>query len=242
MGVETSRSGGASRPGNLWINLAFNAVIPAVLLSWLSSEEWLGPVWGLVVSLLFPLVYGAWDLVGRRTWNTLSLLGFSSTLLSGGLGLMQLNDFWFAFKEAGLAWLLGLAIPASLRTSRPLVRTLLYNDQVVNVQRVQVALVEGKRTADFDIVLRRSSWLLAAAFAFSGVLNFFLALWLLPSQGGTSEFNRQLAKLQFWSWPVVMVPSSAMVFGTMMRLLREVERLTGLPPQEIFRHPPKQHR
>ena len=46
--------------------------------------------------------------------------------------------------------IIGLAIPLSLRTRQPLVRALLYNDQVLNTGRIQQALDERGNQAGFD--------------------------------------------------------------------------------------------
>lgn len=224
------------RRENLWLNLLFNAVVPAVVLSTGSKEKYLGPAWALIVALAFPLGYAIYDLVRRRTWNVLSVVGFVGTLLTGGLGLLKMSGLWFAVKEAAVPLVLGIAIPATLRTRQPLVRTLLYNDQVLNTARIEEALVRRNQVPAFERLLIWASWVLAASFLLSAILNFFLALWLLPAVSGTELFNQQLAKLQIWSWPVIVLPSSAMVFFAMFRLVRGVEALTGLKGDELF-HP-----
>ncbi|HNU98892.1 MAG: MFS transporter [Verrucomicrobia bacterium] len=225
-----------SNPENLWLNLLFGAVIPAILLAYGSKEKYLGPAWGMIVALSFPLGYAIYDLVRRRTWNVISIVGFVGTLLTGSLGLLKMSGFWFAVKEAAVPLVLGLAIPASLRTRQPLVRTLLYNDQLLDTKRIHRALEQRRNIAAFDQLLRWASWILAGAFLISAVINFALAWWLLPAQSGTEEFNRQLGKLQFWSWPGVVIPSSAMVFYAMFRLVKGLEHMTGLKGDELF-HP-----
>jgi hypothetical protein len=223
-----------AKPENLWFNLLFNALIPAVILSWLCRPSLLGPTRGLVVALMFPLGYGLYDLGRRRTWNTLSVLGFVSTLLTGGLGLLQMSGLWFAVKEAALPVVLGLAVPLSLRTRQPLVRTLLYNDQVLNTARIQAALESRQRIEAFERLLAWASWVLAGSFLLSGIINFFLALWLLPERAGSEEFARQLGKLQFWTWPTTVLPGSAVVFYALFRLIKGIETLTGLKGEELF--------
>ncbi|MBM3878992.1 MAG: MFS transporter [Verrucomicrobia bacterium] len=223
-----------SKPDNLWVNLTFNAVLPALILAFLSKEDRLGPVGGLVLALAFPFGYGLYDLAYRRTWNLLSILGFVSTLLTGGLGLLKMHGAWFAVKEAALPLVVAAAIPLSLRTRQPLVRTLLYNDQVLDTGRIHEALVARNNLTSFEQLLAAASWLLAGAMALSAMVNFALALWLLPAESGTAEFNLQLGKLQFWSWPGTVLPSSIIVFYALFRLLRGVEHLTGLKGDELF--------
>lgn len=223
---------------NLWLNLGCNALAPALILTFLSTERRLGPVGALLTALAFPLSYGLWDLWRRRTWNLFSALGLTGTLVAGGLGLMKMSGFWFAVKEAALPVLLGLALPWSLRTRQPLVKTLLYNDQVLNTARIAEALAARGTAARFEALLAWASWVLAAALILSAVINFGLAWWLLPATSGTEEFNRQLAKLQLWSWPGTFLPLAAGMFWALAKLLKGLETLTGLRGQELFHSPP----
>ena len=82
------------RPENLWINLICNLALPTLILMRFSTDRWLGPVWGLVVALIFPLGYGIWDFATRRETNFFSIIGFASVLLSGGLGLLKVGGIW----------------------------------------------------------------------------------------------------------------------------------------------------
>ena len=78
---------------NLLVNLLFNIAIPSLILAKASTPERLGPVAGLIIALLFPVSYGIWDFVKRRQANFISIIGFASVLLTGGLGLMQVDVY-----------------------------------------------------------------------------------------------------------------------------------------------------
>ena len=99
----------APKRENLILNLACNIVVPTFVLSKLSGDNRLGPVGGLVVALAFPLGYGAYDFARRRRMNFISILGIVSVLLTGGLGLMKLDGFWFAVKDGALPAFPGLS-------------------------------------------------------------------------------------------------------------------------------------
>ena len=101
---------------NPLVSLLFNIAIPALILYKLSTPERLGPVWGLLAGLAFPLGYGLYDFARRRRTNFISILGFVSILLTGGFGLMELDGIWFAVKEASIPALIGLAVIGSLWT------------------------------------------------------------------------------------------------------------------------------
>lgn len=233
----TPPSGAPARPvpkENLWINLFCNAILPGLLLTKLSKPERLGPMWALVVAVSIPLVYGVYDLVRRRKWNVFSVLGISSTLLTGGLGLMKTDNIWFAVKEAAIPLLLGLAIPLTLRTKQPLVREMLYNDQVLDTGKIGEALAERNNVPAFEQELARASWLVATSFLLSAVLNFILARWIVTGIPGSTEHAEQLGKLNWVSWPVIALPSAAIMMVALFRLLKGIERLTGLTGEDLF--------
>jgi hypothetical protein len=220
---------------NLLLNLAFNVAIPSVLLSTMSKPERLGPVWGLVVALAFPIAYGIADFVRRRQANFISIIGFLSILLTGVFALIRLDRFWFAVKEAALPAIIGISVLASMRSKVPLVRQLLYNDQVIDVEQVDAALESRGTRAEFDQALRQAGFWLTASFALSAVLNFSLARYLIRSDTGTPAFNEELAQMNLWSWPVIVIPSVAMTMFTLWRLVQAIGRLTGLSQDGIFR-------
>lgn len=232
--MSTTTTGAPGRRENMLVNLACNVVLPGLLLDKLSKPDRLGPVAGLVIALAVPLGYGLYDFARRRVCNALSILGLCSVLLTGILGLLKTEAFWFAIKEAAIPGLLAVAIPLSLRTRQPLVRTLLYNDQVLDVGRIESELASRSSRPAFDALLASASWLLAGSFLLSSALNFGLARWMLTASPGTDEFNKQLGRMNWMSWPVIFVPMMAMMVYALLRLLRGVERLTGLKGEELF--------
>jgi hypothetical protein len=223
---------------NLLLNIACNVVAPAVILTQASKFAWLGPKAALLIALAFPLAYGLVDFARRRSFNMLSGLGFCSTLATGGLGLLRLEPFWFAVKEAAVPTLIGLAILASQRTKRPLVRSLLFNEQVVDVLRVETALATHSQRDAFARLLASASWMLASSFALSAVLNFVLARIIITAMPETPLFNEQLGRLTWISYIVIMLPSLAIMLFALWRLMTGLEKLSGLTIDEILRQPP----
>lgn len=224
---------------NVFLNLICNIVVPTVVLMRFSSDRFLGPLWGLVVALAFPVGYGIYDLIVRRKTNLLSILGFVSVLLSGGLGLMKAGGIWFAVKDAAVPTVIGAAVLLSLRTKNPLVRELLFNDQVIDVPRVTAALEERGRKPAFEQLLRRASIWLALAFLGSAVVNFLLARAILRSPPATPEFNAELGRMHLLVWPVIVIPSMAVMMFVFWKLVNGLTELTGLKTDEIF-HAEKQ--
>ena len=227
------------RAENLLINIVCNVAVPTAILTWMSGDRWLGPKWSLLVALSFPVGYGLYDFIARRRWNFISIIGFASVLLSGGFGLLKVAGLWFAVKDAAIPGLIGVIVLASMRARTPLVTELLYNPQVIDVEKVEKMLAARGAQASFARLLRRSTGLLSLAFFVSAALNYALARHLLRSPPGTAAFNGELAKMHLLSWPVIVLPSLAMMMFVLWRLLHGITALTGLPLDDVFRSPPE---
>jgi hypothetical protein len=224
----------APKKENPLINLLCNIVVPTIVLMRFSTERWLGPLWGLIVALAFPLSYGVYDLLRRKKTNLLSVLGLVSVLLSGGLALLKVGGMWFAVKDAVLPTVIGVAVLASLRSKHPLIREMIYNEQIVDVARVDAALVARGQTAAFDALLKRASIGLAMTFIATAPLSFALARYVLRSAPGTPAFNAELGKLHVLVWPVIAIPSTIALMVVFWKLLKGLTQLTGLTDDEIF--------
>lgn len=220
---------------NPLINLVCNLVVPTIILMKFSSERWLGPLWGLILALIFPIGYGLYDLAKRKKTNLLSILGFISVLLSGGLTLAKVGGIWFAAKDAALPTIIGAAVLLSLRSKSPLVRELLYNDSIIDVPRVDAALAERGARDNFEHLLRRASIGLALTFLASAPVNFVLALYILRSPAGTPEFNAELGKMHWVSFIVIALPSMGALMFVFWKLMTGLVELTGLTQDDIFR-------
>lgn len=219
---------------NLLLNLAFTIVAPTLILTQLSKPERLGPEIALVVALAFPIGYGVWDFLQRRKFNFVAGIGFASTLLTGGFALAQLDGLWFAVKEASVPAVIGLMVLLSTKSKRPLVREFIYNDQVIDVPKVDAALAARGAHAGFEKLLFQAALLVTGAFFLSAALNFVLARVLITAPAGTPEFTAQIGKMTGWSYVVIMLPTMAVMMTALFRLLGGIKRLTGLELEEVF--------
>ena len=224
-----------AKPENPFLSLLFNLVIPFAVLTKASSPEYLGPVYGLVAALAFPIGYGCYDFYRRRSANFISILGFVSILLTGALGLFKVGIFWFAVKEAAVPALIGTALLVSMRTKKPLVRAMLYNDNLVQVDKIEQALEEHGAKERFDTLITKSSYLVALSFAISAVINFVLAIWMLKSPPGTTAFNEELGYMNAVSLPVILVSCTSLVVYALWKLIKELKAMTGLELESILK-------
>ncbi len=224
---------------NLLLNLVCNVALPTAIMSWGSGEHALGPKGGLLVALLFPLGYGIHDFIRRRRFNFISGIGFVSVLITGGFGLLKLDGFWFAVKDGALPALIGVAVLASIRAKEPLVHEMLYNPQVIDVERVDAALTARGTQGGFVQLMRTSSHLIAAAMFLSAGLNYGFARVIITSPAGTETFNQELAKMHWVSLLGLSIPTMGMMFYALWRLLKGVGELSGLTLDEILRVQPE---
>ncbi|SDJ58532.1 VC0807 family protein [Microbulbifer yueqingensis] len=218
---------------SLLANLLLNIVIPTVILTKLSGDDWLGTKWAIVVALAFPLAYGARDLMRSGKVNFFSALGVISILLTGGISLLELDAKYIAIKEAAIPGLLGVATVASLYTPWPLVKTLLYNDRVLDTGKIAEALAGKGNESAFERTLRQASWMIAGSFFLSSTLNYILAKVLLQSPPGTEAFNAELGKMTALSFPVIALPATVILMLVLFFLFRRIGKLTGLKLEEI---------
>ena len=81
-----------------------------------------------------------------------------------------------------------------------------------------------------------ASWLLAGSFFLSAVLNFVLARIIVRSPAGTVAFNEELGRMTALSYPVIALPSMAVMMIALWYLLKSIRSLTHMDLEEIF-HP-----
>jgi len=221
---------------NLLVNLLFNIIIPTLILTKFSGPDHLGPSLGILVALSFPVGYGLRDYYRAGKINFFSALGVISVVLTGGMSLLQIDPKYIAIKEAAIPGIFGLATLISLRTPFPLVRTLLYNDMVLDTKRIDHALSDHNNHPPFEKALIVASWVLAGSFFLSSVLNYVLARVLLVAPPGTQEFNAQLGKMTALSYPVIALPAMLVMMAALFYLFRKICQLTHLELDEIIHH------
>lgn len=214
--------------GNPLLEIVVTILVPAVVLMQLSRPDRLGTSGALVLALAFPVGWGLWEGLTRRKLSWLALLGVVSTLLTGGIGLLKVDPFWLAVKEAAVPALIGLAVLGSNWTRWPLIRILVFNPTLFDVARVEQALRERGTTVPFELRLRTGTLWLAGTFFFSAVMNFVLARWIVTSPAGSEAFNEELGRLTLLSYPFIAIPSMLMMMGLMWWLARGARQLTGL--------------
>lgn len=232
---EPSDSRPPEKQESLLLNLAFNLLVPTLILTKLSTDDYLGIKLAIVVALSFPLIYGLHDFLTRGKINFFSGLGLVSVGLTGGISLMELDAIYIAIKEATIPAIFGLATLLSLKTPQPLIHTFMLNEAVMNIAAVKQALHNNGRQAEFDRLLVNASWILAGSFFLSSTLNYLLAIIILTADPGTVAFNEQLGKMTALSFPVIALPAMLVLIGNLFYLFKGITKLTDLSLDEIVK-------
>lgn len=216
------------------VDMLVSIIIPSFILMKLSDANNLGASGALIVALAFPLGWGLFELFKYKKFNFIALLGLVSVLLTGGIGLLQLDTQWLAIKEAAIPGIIGVAVLISTRTRYPLIKTLLYNPKILNVEKIQQVLHEQDNSAAFEARLLNATYLLSSTFLFSSVMNYILAKWMVTSPTGSAAFNEELGQMTLLSYPVIAIPSMLMMMAIFYYLWRTIHGMTGLPLDKIL--------
>lgn len=219
---------------NLLVNVLFNVAIPSLLL--MKGEHWFGiPAWSILcISLAFPIIYFIFDLKNRGKRNIVSIIGFVSVLITGGVGLLHLPSEWIAIKEAVVPSLFGLVIIGSMWTKHPLIKEFLLNPDFFDVERIEKAVAEHNAQSAFEKVMKRGTLVLSLSFFLSAALNYMLARWLIHSPSGSEAFNVEIGKLHMISYPAVALPATIIGMIGLWHVVSGIKEHTGLKLEEIM--------
>lgn len=216
------------------IDLAVSILIPSLVLMKLSGPEQLGATRALLLALAFPICWGLYELISHRKKNWIALLGVISVLMTGGIGLLKLDAGWLAIKEAAVPTVIGIGVLVAHKLGYPVIRKLLFNPSLLDVERIESELDKRGTRNLFESRLDSANYLFAGTFAFSAVMNYVLAVWIVKSESGTTAFNEELGRMTLLSYPMIAIPSTIMMLGIFYMLWRTINKQTGLKLEEIM--------
>ena len=221
---------------NPWLNIILNVILPSVLLT--KGAEWFGqgPARVLLIAIAFPVGYGVYDYFTRDKVNLFSVIGFVSVLITGVIGLLHIPTRWFAVKEAAVPLLFGLAVLATAKTKKPLVKRLLFSPEMFDVPLIEASLESRGTQSEFNRVMRTCTYWIVASFLLSTVLNFVLASLVVTAESGTELFNQQVGRMTALSWLVIVLPTMIIMMVALFQLVKGIETCTGHPLDDVL-HP-----
>jgi len=223
-----------NQTSHLLLELAICVILPTVILKYLSAEDSLGPVYALIFGLSLPLLFGLYQFIEQKKFGFIPALGFISILLTSSIGLLELDPKYIAIKEAAIPLIIGIVTILSLKTKYPLVKTFIYNDKILQIEKVDNALAESRNEQSFEAVLKTATYILAGSFMLSATLNYALAKYIVTSPSGTEAFNDELGTMNLLSYPVITIPCVIVMIYAMMYLFKHIKQLTGLELEDII--------
>lgn len=252
----------ASSKPNAFTSILINIIIPVLILEHCSSGSsnplqplegqkiWeLGPIWGMTVALLFPISYGVLSLITRRKVELMSGIGLAGVLLTGIIsysvisaqGSISPHTPWlFATKEALIPFVLAMAVLASIKSESPLLNTFLFNPDVFNIPLIECKIQENKSQNIYEQLLKRCNYMIAGALCLSSIANFALAFYLLSPVLSLAKNEQQLAynlavgSITWWGFLIIGIPIVLVFAFVLFHLLAHLEKLCGLPRQELL--------
>lgn len=207
------------------IEIVVNVVAPTIVLLFLSGEATLGTRGGLATALAFPILHSVRSVVIAGRVSPLAILAFISILLTGGIGLLEIEVRWFAWKEAAFPLFFGLASVLSTRTRWPVIPVIL--ERVLDLDKVHQELDGRGERAAFEADLIRGTWQIGAIFLLTAVASFLLARFMVHSPTGTEAFNTELGSYTATSFPAIGIPSTAAMVWVLRGVLIRIEERTG---------------
>ncbi len=225
---------------NSLYSLLFNIALPVIILS--KGDKFIAqPAIVLVLALAFPIIYFIWDYKRRGKRNFISIIGFVSVLLTGGIGLFQLPRMWFIVKETTIPAIIGVAILISVFTRRPLIRMLVFSKEFFDVEHIESALRERGTAGAMEKLLKKATALLSVSFFISAFLNFVMASHFVKTEPGIdaahqAQFNAEVGAMTGWSFVVIAAPSTVFMLAILWIVGNGIHRLTGLKFEEFIAH------
>ena len=213
------------------LSVMINIIIPTLLLVF--SKKWsdFTPITILIVALMFPLTFMIVEFIKTRHYSLMSLLGFVSVLLTGGIALLSLPPKWIAVKEALIPFIIGCGVMVTVKSNKPAICFVV--ELIFDIEKIKNELLIKKCSDKFQPILKKATVLLSLSFLLSTLLNFMLAFVVVKSAPGTDAFNKELGLLTVLSYPVIVIPSMLMMLLSVWYFISKIKSLTQLTFQEL---------
>lgn len=218
---------------NRWsiAELVATVVIPAFTLIFLTSEDRLGPIWGLVLALTPPFVWSIVSMVREGQVSVLAVISLASVMLTGGVGLLRLDAAWYAVKEAIVPAGMGIGAFFSATTRFAVVQVLL--DRLLDLDRVRSTA--GEQAGEVDRAIQVATRRVGGVLLATAAVTWVLSRWVVVSEGGSEAFADELGRYTLLSVPVLMIPSTIAMAWVLNQVFLTIEAATGEEPESFMR-------
>ena len=229
-----------SRPLKLALDVLLGAVVPILVLSYLSEP--LGAVPAYLLAALVPVGWVVVDLlfVTKRLNFITAFLGLNA-LVRGLLAFWFVDGALFALKDSAGSAVTVLILGGSLLLGRPALRA--FAEQGLDPRTPEQELALHGLFAERPVrrALVRGTAMLALVHAAAGLANFLLNLSTVTAPFGTDGFNAQVAKVNAVTRLAIGLPEGLAIW-LVFRALYSL--LPGVPGEgdfweQVGRHAPR---
>lgn len=243
-------------------SIFLNVILPVLILDYCSEGNidpfvrtvgqklWeIGPLWAMILALSLPIGYGVRTIIVHRKFDLLSGVGIGGVVLTGVISMFVIGEggsihsstpWLFSIKEALIPLVLAAAVLVSSTTSAPLLNTFIYTPELFDIPRIEEAIKERSKEAEYKRLLNQSTWILTGSLIGSSIGNFFLALsfmspvLLYPESQQQIEYNLAIGKITWWGFLIIGGPLMIALLVILTRMIKTLEKLTGIPRARIL--------
>jgi hypothetical protein len=217
-----------SRTNKLLLDIAMGAVIPILILNYLTDD--LGAVNAYVLSALVPVAWVFIDLlfITKRFNFITSYVGLSA-IVRGLLAFWYVDGVLFALKDSAGFVVAVLVFGGSILFGYPIMRAFLVQSLNPDTTDKEASLNELLRERPVYRALVWGTIIVSLVSAMAGLVNFYLNLAIVTASFGTDLFNQQVARVNAITRIALTIPDM-LAFGVAFWLLYRA--LFALLPKE----------
>ena len=215
------------------MQLAVGFVIPTVILLFFSSDSRLGPLWAMVLALVFPFTLELYSLSVRRKPSYISIFAILGILMVGAISLLGLSKEWLAIRRSIVYVVAALGLFLALYFKPGFVNRALTH--VMDMDTVHAAAEKKGTTRSLARYINRTSYIFALLLLLIGVASYGVTMIFITAPTGSSEFNAQYAELRVLSLLYVSLPFLLGATALLVYLVSKIEKLTGIDTEELLK-------
>ncbi len=215
------------------VQLFVGFVIPTIILLAFSDSSKLGPLWAMIIALVFPVSLELYSLARRRKPSLMSIAAIIGILLVGLISVLGLSKDWLAIRRSALYALGAIAVFIIVRFKPKLIEKGL--DRVLEMEGVRTAGRKNKTETQLLRYSVKAGYILSIVLAVIAIASYVLTIVFITAPTGSSEFNAQYAELRILSIFVITLPFLIAVTGVLMYIVNKFEKLTGLSAEDLIK-------
>ncbi len=215
------------------LQLFVNFIIPIFILTRFSAESELGATKAFLLALAFPVGFEIYSIWRRRKVSMVSLAVIGGLLVTGAIGLFNLDENWLAIRRSVPYVFIVVVILVGQLIKRPVVNALL--KRIFDMNVVSEAAREKGTLKKVEQTATNAAYALCGIFAAIAVASYILTHIIIQSPTGSDAFNQEYAHLRLVSLPAIALPLMVGIVVVISYLLLRIEKLTGLKSDDIMK-------